>query len=265
MWGHTGHILSKCHETRNSLVTSSLSTQKLTSLPILLHQTSKFQSYTLTQSNHIFATVVREFTCDRFVATRSSNVPGPMAPRYQQLSGLADICTCNPQEPQKLQRICGFDSPPAVTDSSSDEHSEAATCASRSVSVPESPLAVELKQAGLIGMPALPKLGVRLGTRKGSQGQQPGVPHRTRGSRSCQNLASLADAFCPPTGPSGPAVRAHSSGDADTGSGTSLSSQHRSSPIDTPRCAAKDYCVPTKLTSHLPDVPCCPLAYTYLG
>lgn len=190
-----------------------------------------------------------------------------MAPRYQQLSGLADICTCNLQEPQKLQRICGFDSPTAVTDSSSGvsgEHSETAACASRSVSVPASPLAVELKQAGLVGLPALPKLGVRLGLRKGSQGQQPGVGHRTRGSRSCQNLASLADAFCPSTGPSGPAVRAHSSGDADTGSGTSLSSQHRSSPIDTPRCAANDYCVPTKLPLHLSNVPCCPLAFTYL-
>eukprot|EP00208_Stichococcus_sp_RCC1054_P005654 CAMPEP_0206139098 /NCGR_PEP_ID=MMETSP1473-20131121/4840_1 /ASSEMBLY_ACC=CAM_ASM_001109 /TAXON_ID=1461547 /ORGANISM="Stichococcus sp, Strain RCC1054" /LENGTH=297 /DNA_ID=CAMNT_0053532743 /DNA_START=104 /DNA_END=998 /DNA_ORIENTATION=+ len=158
-----------------------------------------------------------------------------MAPLHQQLSGLADICTTSYHEVPKVQRICGFESPTA-TQGPTGDNSETPVSTARSISVPESPLAAELKKAGLVGLPALPKLGIRLGVRKGQQPVTLGKGVRC--SRSCQNLASLAEGFCPPAGPSGAPIRAHSSGDAATsGSGTSPSSQTRSSPIDTPRMA----------------------------
>lgn len=141
---------------------------------------------------------------------------------------VSSICTSPQHESVALPpRICGFEFSEDSSQSPSQSHSSSSSCA-RSSSIPESPLGRELRNAGLVGVPALPKLKLKVFGKSGPKSDH-AASGGLRGFQSTQHLPSLAKQH----------IRS-SSCEAPTGGCTSSPCEpppfvERSSPIDTPR------------------------------
>lgn len=143
---------------------------------------------------------------------------------------ILSICTSTKTESVALPpRICGFEFPEDAIVSQSPSTSSSCT---RSSSIPESPLGRELRNAGLVGLPALPKLKLKVFTQNG-----PSMDHATtglRGFQSMQHLPSLSKHHLKFSSCEAP-IGCCSSSPCETPSPF----PERSSPIDTPRWVLK--------------------------
>lgn len=138
-----------------------------------------------------------------------------------ELSSKLQVSVCHTPSSCDLEesppRICGFEFSP---DSNARQ-----SRSPRYTSVPESPLGRELRNAGLVGLPALPKLNLRVSLRTEPTLERRGL----RGFQSAQHLPNIEKQQVQQSN-SCVAQSAYSSSSC-----TSVSDRSRSSPIDTPR------------------------------